>query len=95
MVVFEHPARERGAAMRTTLGDEPVGAVLIPVEREALAEHAHRDDRVLGELGNGGDRLPKAAHVLAHGRSRPDERQALLTLFARRKMIDGHGTPAL
>jgi hypothetical protein len=77
--------------MRATLRDQAIGSVSRSEDREPLAKYLDRLDGPVCKFRNGGHRLPETPHVRAHRRSGPDERQAILTLFARGKMIEGCG----
>ena len=68
--------------MRAVAIEQAVAAARVPVEHEILAEQPHRQRRALVELGDGGDRLPVAAHQLAHRRAAADAGQGLVVLGA-------------
>ena len=62
--------------------DEAEGSGPVAVEDEVLAEQPDGFRGAVVEFGGGGDRVPVAAHQLAHRRSGADLRQLLVLLYA-------------
>ncbi len=78
--------------MRAVAIEQAVGAARVLVEHQVLAEEADGQRRALVELGDGGDRLPVAAHQLAHRRAAADAGQGLVVLGAQHGLSDRYDT---
>ncbi len=85
---LDDAAGEVRAAVRAVPVDEAVGAGAIPVEREILAEQAHRLHRVVLELSDRGDRMPVTAQQLAHRRAGADLRQGAVGGLIHQDCVD-------
>jgi nitrite reductase/ring-hydroxylating ferredoxin subunit len=78
--------------MRAVAIEQAVAAAGIAVEHEVFTEQAHRQRGALVQLGHGGDRLPVAAHQLAHRRAAADAGQGLVVLGAQHGLSGRYDT---
>ena len=77
--LFDPAEIERGAPVRTELGDEPGPAARGPVGDEALAQQLHPlDPPTRRQLAGQHDRGPVATEQIAHRRPRSGQRQQLV-----------------
>src|SRR5262245_6561700 len=71
--------------MRAVAVEETVGAGLITIENEILAQQAHRFRRLVVQLGPGGDGHPVAPKQLSHRRASADLRQPPVLFVAQHR----------
>src|SRR5262245_45155969 len=71
--------------MRAVPVEETIGAGLVPVEDEILAQQAHGLRRLVVQLGHGGDGHPIAPKQISHRCASADLRQPLVLFVAQHR----------
>ena len=81
-VLGRYSVQEGRAPVRTLFGDQPAPALAVAKQHQVFAEQAHFAGPPVVDFRGRADRLPVAAHQLAHRRRAADLRQQPVLFFA-------------